>query len=191
MIRRPPRSTRTDTLFPYTTLFRSPGQFISVGIGDLQETRSYSLIGPALEISERYRIAVREEPLGAVSRKMRALKVGETLLATMPAGRFTLPLHHARPLALIAFGIGITPFMSMLETLAANRGDLEIVLYHAAPCPAAQPFRRRLLALQKALPRLHLISCFSRVAPGTCPPGADDRGARFTVPAIPGELDRK
>src|SRR3546814_5286495 len=26
MLRRPPRSTRTDTLFPYTTLFRSPGQ---------------------------------------------------------------------------------------------------------------------------------------------------------------------
>src|SRR3546814_11914895 len=25
-IRRPPRSTRTDTLFPYTTLFRSPGE---------------------------------------------------------------------------------------------------------------------------------------------------------------------
>src|SRR3546814_4317107 len=26
MIRRPPRSTRTDTLFPYTTLFRSSGR---------------------------------------------------------------------------------------------------------------------------------------------------------------------
>src|SRR3546814_1332257 len=26
MIRRPPRSTRTDTLFPYTTLFRSPSE---------------------------------------------------------------------------------------------------------------------------------------------------------------------
>src|SRR3546814_12306895 len=26
MIRRPPRSTRTDTLFPYTTLFRSKGR---------------------------------------------------------------------------------------------------------------------------------------------------------------------
>src|SRR3546814_5475903 len=26
MIRRPPRSTRTDTLFPYTTLFRSAGR---------------------------------------------------------------------------------------------------------------------------------------------------------------------
>src|SRR3546814_2305231 len=27
MIRRPPRSTRTDTLFPYTTLFRSPPRY--------------------------------------------------------------------------------------------------------------------------------------------------------------------
>src|SRR3546814_14696896 len=32
MIRRPPRSTRTDTLFPYTTLFRSPLElFAAVG----------------------------------------------------------------------------------------------------------------------------------------------------------------
>src|SRR3546814_6991358 len=32
MIRRPPRSTRTDTLFPYTTLFRSAGRLdFSVG----------------------------------------------------------------------------------------------------------------------------------------------------------------
>src|SRR3546814_6763027 len=29
MIRRPPRSTRTDTLFPYTTLFRSPNCRVS------------------------------------------------------------------------------------------------------------------------------------------------------------------
>src|SRR3546814_3995797 len=34
MIRRPPRSTRTDTLFPYTTLCRSRGL-----IGDLQGER--------------------------------------------------------------------------------------------------------------------------------------------------------
>src|SRR3546814_3583666 len=29
MIRRPPRSTRTDTLFPYTTLFRSEGGLVA------------------------------------------------------------------------------------------------------------------------------------------------------------------
>src|SRR3546814_3098067 len=38
MIRRPPRSTRTDTLFPYTTLFRSQQQEIEhrqADVGDL------------------------------------------------------------------------------------------------------------------------------------------------------------
>src|SRR3546814_8312616 len=33
MIRRPPRSTRTDTLFPYTTLFRSALPIISISGG--------------------------------------------------------------------------------------------------------------------------------------------------------------
>src|SRR3546814_4108885 len=36
MIRRPPRSTRTDTLFPYTTLFRSTaGQLAATSTGTL------------------------------------------------------------------------------------------------------------------------------------------------------------
>src|SRR3546814_8950857 len=36
MIRRPPRSTRTDTLFPYTTLFRSDrDQAVPIDIGDM------------------------------------------------------------------------------------------------------------------------------------------------------------
>src|SRR3546814_2230918 len=40
MIRRPPRSTRTDTLFPYTTLFRSlPGDAQGRGDGGLQPER--------------------------------------------------------------------------------------------------------------------------------------------------------
>src|SRR3546814_12900725 len=34
MIRRPPRSTRTDTLFPYTTLFRSPQPARAPGVQD-------------------------------------------------------------------------------------------------------------------------------------------------------------
>src|SRR3546814_6159128 len=40
MIRRPPRSTRTDTLFPYTTLFRSvPGLSRIPILGNLFKTR--------------------------------------------------------------------------------------------------------------------------------------------------------
>src|SRR3546814_13142410 len=37
MIRRPPRSTRTDTLFPYTTLFRSIG--ITHGLAPVERIR--------------------------------------------------------------------------------------------------------------------------------------------------------
>src|SRR3546814_1172757 len=38
MIRRPPRSTRTDTLFPYTTLFRSQRQrFVDHRVDDIDE----------------------------------------------------------------------------------------------------------------------------------------------------------
>src|SRR3546814_5751164 len=40
MIRRPPRSTRTDTLFPYTTLFRSnPGLHPCSGVGTAARQR--------------------------------------------------------------------------------------------------------------------------------------------------------
>src|SRR3546814_9089335 len=34
MVRRPPRSTRTDTLFPYTTLFRSGGDGLLALVGE-------------------------------------------------------------------------------------------------------------------------------------------------------------
>src|SRR3546814_6582299 len=43
MIRRPPRSTRTDTLFPYTTLFRSPtGAGAQRGVGRLTAPRRHN-----------------------------------------------------------------------------------------------------------------------------------------------------
>src|SRR3546814_19168307 len=42
MIRRPPRSTRTDTLFPYTTLFRSQADVLAilVAVADDQPARA-------------------------------------------------------------------------------------------------------------------------------------------------------
>src|SRR3546814_6445866 len=48
MIRRPPSSTRTDTLFPYTTLFRSPTQ----------------VLADAQVLVQQIRIAVVGEPAG-------------------------------------------------------------------------------------------------------------------------------
>src|SRR3546814_12050880 len=56
MIRRPPRSTRTDTLFPYTTLFRSAG-LLEV------EGRLLRIVGALLDIP-------REQRVGLVDRKV-------------------------------------------------------------------------------------------------------------------------
>src|SRR3546814_7061438 len=42
MIRRPPRSTRTDTLFPYTTLFRSLGELLNTAPQLLQRLSTLS-----------------------------------------------------------------------------------------------------------------------------------------------------
>src|SRR3546814_14642827 len=52
MIRRPPRSTRTDTLFPYTTLFRSSllGLIHSLGL-DAHPLRPSALIGLVDELT--------------------------------------------------------------------------------------------------------------------------------------------
>src|SRR3546814_5745538 len=49
MIRRPPRSIRTDTLFPYTTLFRSDMAVSNVGWGDKRASISggYNGTGPS------------------------------------------------------------------------------------------------------------------------------------------------
>src|SRR3546814_19217625 len=43
MIRRPPRSTRTDTLFPYTTLFRSPEA--AIGLAGEYAMHSFIVVG--------------------------------------------------------------------------------------------------------------------------------------------------
>src|SRR3546814_9898516 len=47
MIRRPPKSTRTDTLFPYTTLFRSSNH------GGVQLDYAQSAIAALAEIADR------------------------------------------------------------------------------------------------------------------------------------------
>src|SRR3546814_18329311 len=57
MIRRPPRSTRTDTLFPYTTLFRSVGR----ALGSDAETRE---IGAGLARQDAHRGHRRMAALG-------------------------------------------------------------------------------------------------------------------------------
>src|SRR3546814_15698438 len=57
MIRRPPRSTRTDTLFPYTTLFRSVLIRLAVRLALL---RAQALRGFQIGAAERVELVARQ-----------------------------------------------------------------------------------------------------------------------------------
>src|SRR3546814_12192578 len=60
MIRRPPRSTRTDTLFPYTTLFRSEGSDQLVrDTGIVDDLHSTLRLSQTLPAARRRRSSVR------------------------------------------------------------------------------------------------------------------------------------
>src|SRR3546814_3727938 len=75
MIRRPPRSTRTDTLFPYTPLFRSlaAGHEISQSEGAFRTMRPHA--GPHKMRQGRWGKAVR---VGPVFRRWGSLLVGKS-----------------------------------------------------------------------------------------------------------------
>src|SRR3546814_12499112 len=61
MIRRPPRSTRTDTLFPYTTLFRS-GLVAEAAFGRVDDAFEGEIVGTLVDEAE---IGERVADLGA------------------------------------------------------------------------------------------------------------------------------
>src|SRR3546814_9134239 len=71
MIRRPPRSTRTDTLFPYTTLFRSGRSVAMWGRGEPSGVKSLP-VGAPVDMKERRAPACgfRLQALGARSRSI-------------------------------------------------------------------------------------------------------------------------
>src|SRR3546814_19568672 len=66
MIRRPPRATRTDTLFPYTTLFRSGGAITEVRQRARRDPVELRAHRPAHRVHDlrRDRDADRREPRG-------------------------------------------------------------------------------------------------------------------------------
>src|SRR3546814_6339249 len=107
MIRRPPRSTRTDTLFPYTTLFRSARISVAANVvGAYSDacaagariavaTRSVDLQRQSLALTERGMRAGLYTPLDAT--RSRALLA--QLEAAVP------PLESSRKAALYSLAV--------------------------------------------------------------------------------------
>src|SRR3546814_6209327 len=72
MMRRPPRSTRTDTLFPYTTLFRSRAIAV-IGDGSMSAGMAYEAMNNAAAAGNRLIVILNDNdmsiapPVGGLS----------------------------------------------------------------------------------------------------------------------------
>jgi ferredoxin-NADP reductase len=75
------------------------------------------------------------------------LAPGDPVQITAPRGHFLL--DRERPAAMIASGIGVTPFRSMLEALADENAALSGAIVHATHGPIDVPFRDELEALAR------------------------------------------
>src|SRR3546814_4044628 len=91
MIRRPPRSTRTDTLFPYTTLFRSAVLLEAIAAAPLANQLRIDRVGANVDSGAGQRV----DRLEGNGRDMRGLERGEHI----PCRRHRAAIADAREIA--------------------------------------------------------------------------------------------
>jgi ferredoxin-NADP reductase/predicted pyridoxine 5'-phosphate oxidase superfamily flavin-nucleotide-binding protein len=110
----------------------------------------------------RYRISVKREPLGLVSRYLHDhLNVGDVVKAGLPQGDFVLA-GAARPVALISAGIGVTPMLSMLHAIAGEGARRPAYFIHGARDGAHHPFAEEIRALARANENIRLNVSYSQ-----------------------------
>ncbi|MCX3062658.1 molybdopterin-dependent oxidoreductase [Streptomyces beihaiensis] len=160
-----------------------PGQHVTVASDALPGVRrSYSLTGSAVDAERtEYRLAVRREAGGVFSSYVHdRLKVGDRLRLTAPSGVFCLPTEGHAPVVLLAGGIGITPFLGHLETLAATgRATAPVVLHYANASDATYAFRERLRELAQVIPQLTVVDHVGPIAADAVDPRLVEQRARF------------
>jgi ferredoxin-NADP reductase/MOSC domain-containing protein YiiM len=143
-----------------------PGQFIVLRLHLDRDNppvlRSYSLSG--LPGADHFRISVKSEPNGIGSSFLRNhVREGDVLDVSAPRGSFTLrPGDH--PLVLISAGVGATPVMSMLHSLAAARSKRQVWWIYGARNLHEHPFAEESRALLKQLSRGRSYIVYSRPA---------------------------
>jgi ferredoxin-NADP reductase/MOSC domain-containing protein YiiM len=144
------------------------GQFIVLRLpvpgGDETVLRSYSLA--AAPDAHRYRIGVNREThslAGAILHDR--VGVGDLVEVAAPRGAFTLPPGTGGPVVLVSAGVGVTPVLAMLDSLARNGTSREVWWLHAARCRAEHPFSGDARALVARLSRGHLHVRYSKPAP--------------------------
>jgi ferredoxin-NADP reductase len=149
---------------PRNCVFRA-GQFVDLillgdppdGASGLTHTFSIASSPSAEEIVVATRM--RDTPF---KRTLAVLPLGTDLRIEGPMGSFNLHNNTARPAVLLAGGIGIAPFVSMLFYAAEERLRHPIVLFYANRHLEDAAFLGLLWRLERANPRFRFVPTFTR-----------------------------
>ena len=111
-----------------------PGQFLTFDLKVPGQERSvvrcYSLSDAPTP--DYYRVSIRQVPDGLSSSHFhQVLKEGDIVDARAPAGVFFIEPEDNSPIVMIAGGVGITPFLSMLSTIANVSPSREAWLFYS------------------------------------------------------------
>ena len=160
-----------ERYLPFTYL---PGQFLNVAfwIGGGRMNRSYSISSSPNE-REHVDLTVRREPRGAVSRHIvDLLKVGDTIEAGGPVGKFTFTGKEADSIVLLSGGVGITPMVSISRYLTEESWPGDIFFIYVSRTPADYILAKDIAALERRNPKLHVVVTMTRAE------GTDWKGPR-------------
>jgi ferredoxin-NADP reductase/MOSC domain-containing protein YiiM len=154
------------------------GQFVVLRLvvdpGKPPVLRSYSLSD--LPAADHFRISVKSELNGIGSSFLcNRAKEGEVFDVSAPRGSFTLRPGQG-PVVFLSAGVGATPVMSMLHSLAAEKSQREIWWIYGARNSADHPFAEESCSLLKQLSRGRRYIVYSR------PAATDKVGTDFDAP---------
>lgn len=116
-------------------LAHRPGQYLTLRL-NLEDgrtiKRNYSI--SCAPNNDHYRISVKLEPNGQGGSRFlhETVQIGDVIELTPPAGDFFLPDEPERPVVLLSAGVGLTPMVSMAETIGAHYPDIEAYYVHGA-----------------------------------------------------------
>ena len=163
-----------------------PGQFVVLRLHPEADApyvlRSYSLSG--LPDAGRYRITIKEEPHGVVSSFVSTrLRTGDLLDVSEPRGAFSLQRGDL-PVVLLSAGVGVTPVMAMLHSLAACASPRPVWWIYGARSGLHHPFAQEARDLLAKLPHAQSYVAYSQPE-ATDRLGTDfDAIGRLTVAAL-------
>lgn len=145
------------------------GQYAEFTIEDLRPgdaegpSRCFSICTAPGE--EYLGIATRMRPT-AFKNALAGFPAGTSLLLEGPMGSLTLHANAARPAALIAGGIGITPFRSIILDAAARKLPHRLCLFYSNRKPADAAFLEEFFEHAKKNPRFAFIPTMTDGAAG-------------------------